>query len=89
MIMEHYDISLAVLLIKFCWALDDVVYLKVNAQAKSGLELSQKAVENLRKINEPDYLLYDFFNASLWNTVEELGKKIKMLSKFLVESKKS
>lgn len=74
--MEHYDVSLAILLIKFCWSLDDVVYLKVNAQAKSGIELSAKAVETLKKINAPDYLLYNYFNKTLWDTVDELGKHL-------------
>ena len=74
--MEHYDVSLAILLIKFCWSLDDVVYLKVNAQAKSGIELSAKAVETLKKINAPDYLLYNYFNKTLWDTVDELGKRL-------------
>lgn len=77
--MEHYDISLAILLIKFCWSIDDVVYLKVNAQAKTGIELSAKAQDTLHKINKPDYLLYNFFNATLWMTVEELGKTLRLI----------
>ena len=32
--MEHYDISLAVMVIKLCWDIDDAIYLKVNAQAR-------------------------------------------------------
>ena len=34
LIMEHYNISLAVMVLKLCWDIDDVIYLKVNAQAR-------------------------------------------------------
>ena len=72
--MEYYDLSLAVLVLKFCWSVEDVIYLKVNSQTKSKIELSQKAVENLQKLNYPDYELYNFFNVTLWETIAELGR---------------
>ena len=34
LIMEHYDISLAVMVLKLCWDIDEAIYLKVNAQAR-------------------------------------------------------
>ena len=73
MIMEYYDISLALLMIKLCWSIEDVIYLKVNAQAKSHIQLSDNAIDTLYKINRPDYLLYTFFNETFWRTVEEIG----------------
>ena len=74
--MEHYDISLAVMVLKLCWDIDDVIYLKVNAQPKQkGLTLSKNAKETLYKLNEPDYVLYDHFNKTLWKTVDELGRE--------------
>ena len=74
--MEHYDISLAVMVLRLCWDIDDVIYLKVNAQPKQkGLTLSKNAKETLYKLNEPDYVLYDHFNKTLWKTVDELGRE--------------
>jgi len=75
--MEYYDLSLAVLVLKFCWSVEDVIYFRVNSQAKGNkpTELSKKAVENLKKLNYPDYELYKFFNATLWETIEELGRE--------------
>ena len=32
MIMEYYDLGLALLVNEFCWSIEDVAYLKVNAQ---------------------------------------------------------
>jgi hypothetical protein len=61
-----------------------VVYLKVNAQAKSGIELSAQALRTLQKVNEPDYLLYDYFNKTLWATVEELGRYNKRRKNFRI-----
>ena len=31
LILEHLETSLAVMMIKFCWSLDDVVHLKVRS----------------------------------------------------------
>lgn len=45
LIMEHYDISLAVLILKFCWKIEDVIYMKVNEQTKTGTQLSDSAVK--------------------------------------------
>ena len=45
LIMEHYDVSLAVLVLKFCWKIEDVIYMKVNQQTKTGTELSSNAVK--------------------------------------------
>lgn len=49
LIMEHYDISLAVLILKFCWKIEDVIYLRVNEQTKTGTQLSDKAVKGTVK----------------------------------------
>ena len=107
LIMEHYDISLAVMVLKLCWDIDDAIYLKVNAQPKQkgkavkqnhqclslhflfrvlrkyfrkfgsliGLTLSKQAKKTLYTLNEPDYVLYDHFNKTLWETVDELGRE--------------
>ena len=32
LIMEYYDLGLALLVTEFCWSIEDVAYLKVNAQ---------------------------------------------------------
>lgn len=45
LIMEHYDVSLAVLVLKFCWKIEDVIYMKVNEQTKTGTTLSDNAVK--------------------------------------------
>merc|ERR1712003_528420 len=48
LIMEHYDISLAVMVLKLCWDIDDAIYLKVNAQPKQKkLQLSEQAKKTL------------------------------------------
>jgi len=73
LIMEHYDISLAVLVLKFCWKIEDVIYMKVNEQTKTGTLLSDRAVKVLEELNRPDYIFYNHFNDTLWNSVFDLG----------------
>ena len=45
LIMEYYDISLAVMVLKFCWEIEDVIYMKVNQQTKTETTLSDNAVK--------------------------------------------
>ena len=40
-----------------------------------GLSLSDNAKKNLYSLNEPDYVFYDYFNKTLWETVDELGRE--------------
>ena len=35
LIMEQMSVSLAIMMIKFCWSIDDVVNLKLNSRSRS------------------------------------------------------
>merc|ERR1712176_267864 len=73
LILEELDTSLAVLMIKFCWKLDDVVHLKLNSMRKEEKTLSNESTQRLKILNWADFKLYDKMVKRLHREVEELG----------------
>jgi hypothetical protein len=73
LILERVDTSLALMMIKFCWSVDDIVHLKLNSMKKSSKTLSPESVNNLKKFNWADYKLYDYFNKRLDREIKEVG----------------
>ena len=65
LILEEVDDSLAVLMLKFCWDIDDVVHLKLNAMSSKSKEINAEAKSNLKKLNWADYRLYNYFKNKL------------------------
>lgn len=44
LITEHYTLSLAVMCVELGWAIEDAIYMRVNSQVKTDLQLSANAV---------------------------------------------
>lgn len=74
LILEEVDDSLAVLMLKFCWDIDDVVHLKLNAMSSKSKEINAEAKSNLKKLNWADYRLYNYFKNKLHKEINEIGK---------------
>ena len=91
LILEELDTSLAVMMIKFCWSLDDVVHLKVNclsfdqkikeiyiqlnSMRKEEKTLSDDSIRRLKQLNWADYKLYDRMNKRLKREVQQIGEE--------------
>ena len=60
LILEELDLSLAVLALKFCWEVEDVVHFKLNSMVTKTPRrpLSPEAVQKLKDYNWPDEYLY-------------------------------
>ena len=59
-----------------CWDLDDVTYVKMNAQlSNKKSSLSPEAMAELRKWLSADYMLYDHFRVKFQESVESFGQK--------------
>ena len=61
LILEDLDRSLAVLMLKLCWSIEDVLHLKLNSMRETKRTLSEASKRNLREFNWADQRLYDFF----------------------------
>ncbi|XP_078617242.1 galactose-3-O-sulfotransferase 2-like [Branchiostoma floridae x Branchiostoma japonicum] len=74
-ISEYYEESLVMLRRKLCWDMSDILHStkKIHEQhnPKKYIPLTDKQLENHKRINAVDYRMYDFFNRTFWKSVEE------------------
>jgi len=78
LIYEHLDESLVLMKRRLCWQLDDILYLKFHHTSENNWNnnnTSKELRKNLRKWNQADVELYEFFNASLWTEIGYEGKE--------------
>lgn len=74
LVTEYFEESLILFKELMCWELDDIAYFVVNARAKNSIhKITDKTVENLRKWNLGDQMLYEHFNGTLWKKIEAFG----------------
>lgn len=74
MITEYFDESLVLLRHLLSWDLEDIRYIKLNARTESSKKkLSPDVDAKTRAWNTIDAYIYDYFNASLWVKLSELG----------------
>ena len=73
LIMEYFDESLILLRRKMCWTLDDVVYFKLNQQLGKNEPTSTRVRRKILRWVKEDLMLYEYFNASLWNEIKQEG----------------
>lgn len=74
LIYEYLDESLVLLKRRLCWQIDDVIYLRsllLTDKTASGSIISQKAKKAIEEWNMADVMLYDFFNATLWEQIDK------------------
>jgi len=74
MIMEYFDYSLALMAIELCWPLEFVANLKMNEGKHIEVDKQPYHEELIRLINYPDFMLYEHFNSTFWNRVDEVGR---------------
>lgn len=74
MISEYFDESLVLLRNLLSWDLDDILYMKLNAWTEtSKKKICPDLVEKICAWNSIDAYLYDYFNATLWVKLSDLG----------------
>ena len=74
MINEYFDESLILLKRLMCWDYDDILYLSNGIRSKSHrFSLDHTVVDQVRKWNAGDVMLYDYFNRTFWEKVRNYG----------------
>ncbi|XP_078606038.1 galactosylceramide sulfotransferase-like isoform X1 [Branchiostoma floridae x Branchiostoma japonicum] len=75
MILEHLDESLVLLRRIMCWDITDILYLTKNAESYDyrRAEISSDEVRMHREMSKVDYALFEHFNATLWEKIEQQG----------------
>jgi len=72
-ILEDLDRSLAVLMLKLCWSVEDVMHLKLNGMKPDGRTITPDSQRRLRQFNWADYRLYDYYKNKLNREVKKIG----------------
>ncbi|XP_053567415.1 galactose-3-O-sulfotransferase 2-like [Bombina bombina] len=76
LITEYVDESLILLKDALCWSLDDVVAFPLNIRSNSSkVSLSLETQQKIKKWNQLDWQLYNYFNKTFWNKVETFGRE--------------
>lgn len=72
MVMEMFDESLILLKRNLRWSLKDVIYVPLNARnSKNSVVIEGKDLENLKKYNQADFIVYDFFKTKFVKRINE------------------
>ena len=77
LIYEHLDESLVLMKRKLCWQLDDILYLSFQHTAENSwnnANTSDELKQRMRKWNNADMRLYQFFNKTLWTEISYEGQ---------------
>lgn len=78
LIYEYIDESLVLMKRRLCWQFDDILYLDfqhANKNTWNRKDTPDKLKEKIRRWNQADTQLYDFFNRSLWTEIEYEGEE--------------
>lgn len=75
LIMDHFDESLVLMKRLLCWNMEDILYLKLNERqdVEKDAKLTQEVRENIKSWNKADAMLFEHFNKSLWEKIENQG----------------
>ena len=71
LIYEYLDESLVLLKRKLCWKTDDIIYFSslMPRNMLRNFTISRAAKDAIERWNKADFMLYDFFNATLWEQI--------------------
>eukprot|EP00794_Sanderia_malayensis_P015007 gene15007-16556_t len=75
MLMEYFDESLVLLMRELCWAIDDILYIKMNQMKYKKRTIAEGVKREIREWNYADVTLYSGFNRTFWNKVKKHGKE--------------
>ncbi|CAH1787813.1 unnamed protein product, partial [Owenia fusiformis] len=78
MISEYFNEGLILLKHLMNWSFDDIVYISKNVQAKktTGIDVTYpKAYRKIRELNMGDETLYQYYNKTFWNIINDFGKE--------------
>ncbi|XP_066263308.1 galactose-3-O-sulfotransferase 2-like [Branchiostoma lanceolatum] len=78
MVLEHLDESLVLLRRLMCWEMKDILYDKNQPKKQRSYPYkdynpSDEERSNHKDFNKVDYMLYEYFNTSLWSKITSEG----------------
>ncbi|XP_078343837.1 galactosylceramide sulfotransferase-like isoform X4 [Oculina patagonica] len=79
MVSDYFDESAVLLKRLLCWEFEDVLYMKSNERLdkEKAAGFSDDVIENIKRWNKADMLLFDHFNQTFWRKIEMEGESFK------------
>lgn len=76
MIADHFDESAVLLKRLLCWEFEDVLFTKTNERLdkERAAGITDDIIENIKRWNKADMLLFEYFNRTLWNKIKMEGE---------------
>lgn len=76
MISDYFDESSVLLKRVLCWEFEDVLFVKTNERLdkERAVSISDDVIENIKRWNKADMLLFEHFNKTLWNKIKMEGE---------------
>lgn len=76
MVSDYFDESAVLLKRLLCWEFEDVLYMKNNERLdkEKAVGLGEDVIENIKRWNKADMLLFDHFNQTLWHKIKMEGE---------------
>lgn len=77
MVSDYFDESAVLLKRLLCWEFEDVLYMKSNERLdkEKAAGFSDDVIENIKRWNKADMLLFDHFNQTLWRKIKMEGER--------------
>ena len=72
-IAEYYVESLVLFRRLMCWKIEDILYMKLNVKSykHKDKQIDSTYINNFKHYNQPEYVLYNHFNNTLWRRIAE------------------
>lgn len=75
LISDYFEESLVLLKHELCWSFGDVLFTVQNNRSRPKPPLSPALLQKMRSFNYADFLLYEHFNRTFWETIKKKGPK--------------
>lgn len=75
LLTDFFDESLILMKNLLCWDWDDVVYIKFKMRTdEAKATINPTLAEQIKRWNRSDFKLYDYFNNTFWQRVDQFGR---------------
>ena len=76
MIADYFDESAVLLKRLLCWEFEDVLFTKTNERLdkERAASITDDIIENIKRWNKADMLLFEHFNRTLWSKIKMEGE---------------
>ncbi|XP_077978742.1 galactosylceramide sulfotransferase-like [Glandiceps talaboti] len=74
LIADYFDESLIILMKELCWTMEDILYIPNTIRSRQyRRQISEETAEEILEWNTSDFILFQHFNRTLWQKIDDYG----------------